>query len=818
MYKWWSPLARVVAAAGAVCLASGVARAQDLVDAAVNLPAGAPRSPVVAAVLAEQPPDIDGRLDDRVWRSATRVTRFVQQRPFEGNPASEQTLVLIAYDSEAIFLGVRASYSDPGAVRANRVDRDQLWRDDTVSVLFDPFLDEQRGYLFAVNGYGVQGDALLSAGGGGRRGGGSGGGGGAGRGGGSPGDSSWDALFASAGRLTESGWTAELAIPFKSLRYPGSTDGAVQRWGFQIQRSIQSKNENDVWAPVSRDVPGLLRQLGTLTGLRDISRSHNFEIQPTFTAIHTASLEEAGRGYATDGVHEAGANVKYGITPNLIFDATFNPDFSQIESDRPQIETNQRFPLFFPEQRPFFLEGQEAFDLRSPVRAIHTRTIVAPRYGAKISGKMGRTLLGVLVADDEAPGRVDDPTDPAFGRSAQVLLARARYDVYANSYVGAVVTDREFVDTFSRLAGVDGSFQFGVNRRLAVTAMTSKRRDGDGIGHAGHLFNADFQQRGRHLSYSLSHAVVDPGFGTDLGFVRRTDTRRTQGDVSYRWWPSTWILNWGPRVQAERIDDHLGIEQQNSLQGGVNVQFANNIDLNADYENGMERYLDVDFPTSKWTIGGGIATSRAISFRGRLERGRQIRFVDDPFLGTSTQISASVTVRPISRLQSEITLDSSGFVDRRTNQQEFDIEIWRALTTFQFSDRLLARNITQYDTYEKSFDLNLLLTYRVNAGTALYIGYDDHYQAGNRVDPLIFPTRLWRRTNRALFTKVQYLFRYLSLDAVGPSDIGAVMTGIAADALGVSAAMRLVAAVTCASGVIVAVRMTESARRSPKVP
>ncbi len=748
-------LLRAVAVAGS-CVFGHVALAQTLAGGrGAASPTGAP---VVSAVRAEVPPVIDGRLDDRAWQIAARITDFVQQRPSEGAPASEQTVVLIAYDSQAIFLGVRANYSDPGERRANRSDRDQLWNDDTVSVLFDPFLDQQRAYLFAVNGYGVQGDALLSAGRGGR--GGRGGGGGGGPGGGGPGDSSWDALFASAGRLNEDGWTAELAIPFKSLRYPGSTDGAVQRWGFQIQRSIQSKDENDVWAPVSRDVPGLLRQMGTLTGLREISRSHNFEVQPTFTAIQSASLDSTDGVYATDGVNEGGANVKYGITPNLIFDATFNPDFSQIESDRPQIEVNQRFPLFFPEQRPFFLEGQEVFDIRSPVRAIHTRTIVSPRYGAKISGKVGRTLLGVVVADDEAPGRVDDPTDPAYGQSAQVLLARARYDVYPNSYVGAVVTDREFLDSFSRLAGVDGSFQFGQNRRLDLTALSSRRRDIEGLSSSGQLFHTEFQQQGRHLRFSLSHSIVDPGFGTDLGFIRRTDTRRSRADVSYRWWPNTWILNWGPRLEVERIGDHFGIEQQNSVQEGVNMQFARNISVNADYERGMERYVDVDFPISQWSIGGSVATSRAISFRGRIERGRQIRFVDDPFLGTSMGTEASLVVRPFSRLQSELTLSSSRFVDPRTNLEEFDVKLWRARTTFQFSDRLRLRNITQYDTSEESVDLNVLLTYRVNAGTAVYLGYDDHYRQGDRIDPLIFPNSVWRRTNRAIFTKVQYLFRY----------------------------------------------------------
>jgi hypothetical protein len=751
------------------------------VNADSPAPAGAP---VVSAVRATEQPLIDGRLDDRVWEVAARIDQFVQRMPREGEPATEETEVLIAYDSDAMFFGIRVHYSDIGLVRANRGDRDQLWNDDTVQILFDPFLDQQRAYTFAVNGYGVQGDALVQAGGGNRggggggggRGGGRGGGGGGGRGSGPPGDTSWDALFDSAAQLNGTGWTAEMSIPFKSLRYPGAADGAVQRWGFQIQRSIQSKNETVVWAPVSRDIPGLLRQLGTLTGLQNLSSSRNFEIQPTATAVHAATLDEETGARSSDRVGEGGVNVKYGITPNMTLDATFNPDFSQIESDRPQIETNQRFPLFFSEQRPFFLEGQEAFNVQSPVRAIHTRTIVDPRYGAKITGKMGRTLLGFLVADDEAPGKLDDPSEPGYGQTAQIVMGRARYDLYPNSYLGAVFTDREFADTFSRLGGVDGTFQFGLNRSLDFTFMTSSRRGPledddeeddaaspgahDLVDRAGNLFNIEFQQFGRNLRYSLGYESLDPEFGTDLGFVRRTDTRQVQGEIGYRFWPESWILNWGPSVDVQRLYDHEGVEQEHSVQPGVNFQFANNVSLNVNYERGMERYEDIDFGVSRLFVFGGISASRRISFNMMFSRGQQIRFVDDPFTGTSTTMNASVTLRPISRLQSEVGLTTSRFINPFTKGEEFDVKILRALTTFQFSQRMLVRNITQYDTDDKTFDLNLLMTYRVNAGTAFYVGYDDHYQQGERIDPLLFPNRDWQRTNRAVFTKLQYLFRY----------------------------------------------------------
>ena len=365
--------------------------------------------PSVTVARADLPPTIDGQLDDPIWQQAAVVTEFVQANPVEGAPATEDTEVYIAFDSTHLYVGMHAHYSDPGMVRANRVDRDQTIGDDTISVYFDTFLDQQRAYVFTLNGYGVQGDSLM---GGGRGGGFRGGPGGMPRG-----DSSWDALFDSGGSIVDDGWTAEMAIPFKSLRYP-STGGAPHRWGFQIARSIRGKDEAVVWAPVSRDVSGFLPQMGLLDGLSNLSTSRNLEILPTFTAVQVGSLNTTTGGFGEARQPEGGINLKYGVTSNLTLGFTYNPDFSQIESDRPQIEVNRRFPLFFSELRPFFLEGQEVFDVAGPVNFVHTRTIVDPRFGGKLTGKAGRTTLGVLVANDEAPGKVDDPTDRAFGQTA----------------------------------------------------------------------------------------------------------------------------------------------------------------------------------------------------------------------------------------------------------------------------------------------------------------------------------------------------------------------------------------------------------------
>jgi hypothetical protein len=760
--------------------------------------------PTVSIVRATEPPDIDGRIDDAVWRTAARVTQFVQQRPLEGAPATEQTEVYVAYDSQNLYFAIHAHYSDPGLIRANRVDRDQTARDDTVRLYFDPFLDQQRAYVFSVNGYGVQSDSIMISGdtfgafgslapgvgpgattgphaaivngprgttagtgfwqrlmkriqpqnhtsGGARS--------------GLPGDASWDALFESSGRLVEDGWTAEIAIPFKSLRYPGRQPNEPHRWGLQIERTIDSKDESVVWAPISRNVMGMLRQMGVVEGMTNLSTSRNLEFLPTFTAIGAEAIERAGDAHHQhdhgDGLAEGALNVKYGLTPNLVFDFTYNPDFSQIESDRPQIEVNQRFAVFYPELRPFFLEGQEIYQVEAPfpLALVHTRTLVDPRFGAKLTGKVGRTSIGFMVADDEAPGKVDDPRSPLFDRSARVVLGRVRYDLYSESHIGAIVTDREFLDSYSRVGGLDGVFRLGANHRVSFSAISSDRQGVAGERATGTLVDFRLRKEGRHVVYDVRHNEIDPQFGSDLGFIQRTDQKQSFAQFSYRFWPETWLINWEPRLQYERNYDYAGVLQDERVAGRLNFQFANNIQIYTNLNRDMERYAGVDFWKTRYNVGWNMNTSRRFGFGGSIWHGDQIRFVDNPFLGADRQVNLVMNVRPFSRLESEVNVNTLSFNDVRTDTEVLDVKIFRSRTTFQFTNRLLARNIIEYNTFDRTLGANVLLTYRVNAGTVFFIGYDDHYREGRRINELMYPTGSLLRENRAVFTKLQYLFR-----------------------------------------------------------
>ena len=722
--------------------------------------------PTVRPTRIDQPPIIDGVLDDAIWTRSTVITDFVQQAPLDGAAATEQTRVLVAYDSQNLYLGFQVRYTDPAILRANRVDRDQAGQDDLMTVYLDPFLDQQRAYVFDVNGYGVQGDGIvLTNTSGGSRGRGRTSGGGSGRVGIPGTDRSWDALFFTEATLVEDGYTAEMAIPFKSLRYPQPEAGAAHRWGFQIVRAIGGKNdERDVWSPMSRDVAGFLAQMGIMEGMTEVSTSRNLELLPTVTALRFESLDETNGDTTTDLTPEAGLNIKYGVSSNLTADITFNPDFSQIETDLPQVAVNQRFPLFFPELRPFFLEGQEIFQVFSPLNWLNTRTIVDPRYGAKLTGKVGRTAVGLLVANDAAPGRGRDATDPAAGKNAQVFVGRARYDFYPESYVGTLVTDRQFLDGYSRAAGVDAQFRLGRTGQLNFIGFQTLNRAQDGTETSGPAWAVFLQKNGRNLRLSTLNGSTDPDLRTDLGFVRRVDTRSHRHTVGYRWWSEGWLINWGPRFTYERIWDFDWIAQDERFDTGLDFTFARNVTAGLVAERALERFAGVNFRKSTYGVRTSVNASRRVGVSGRLDWGDQIFFSDQPFLGRGARVGLNITMRPVARLQTDMDLTTSRLVDTRGgNLEVFDIKLIRALTTFQFTERLLLRNITQYDTFAKTLRLNILATYRINAGTAFFLGYDDHYRQRDQFESFDDEVRLATdllRTNRAVFTKLQYLFRY----------------------------------------------------------
>jgi hypothetical protein len=466
-------------------------------------------SPVVTIPRIEAEIRVDGRLDEPVWAEATRLGGFSQYQPVDGRPAEERTDVLVWYSPTAIHFGIVAYDRNPGSIHASVSDRDNIANDDNVTIYLDTFNDRRRAFFFGVNPLGVQDDGVRSEGAGTA----------AGSLGGGSVDRNPDFIYQSKGMVTDSGYVVEVRIPFKSLRFPG---GGAQRWGLNIVRDVKRTGSEDTWTDARRANASFLTQSGTIDGLHDLHRGVVAEIQPFVTAAASGAVDpESGRFSRGDVDPSAGANLKLGFT-NMALDATVNPDFSQVESDAGLVTINERFALFLPERRPFFLEGIELFS--TPNQLVYTRQVVDPVAGAKLTGKFGKLNVAYLGAVDDA-----GPDNALFN------IARLRRDLRGTSAAGLTYTDRIEGDNYNRVLAGDARIVFGRLYFLQGQLGGSWTRDAAGTRNAP-VVEAEFDRTGRAWGFNYQLNALGEGFETRSGFVPRNNIVSLHGFNRLSWY------------------------------------------------------------------------------------------------------------------------------------------------------------------------------------------------------------------------------------------------------------------------------------------
>ncbi len=463
-------------------------------DPAVVPGAGAP---AVAVPRLDAAIQIDGVLDEPAWGRAVRLTGFHQFQPVDGRAAEEETEVLVWYAPNAIHFGIVARDRLPGTIRATVADRDNLGSDDRVTIYLDTFNDRRRAFFFTVNPLGAQEDGVRSEGGvvsAGNLSGGSV-------------DRNPDFYFKSRGRLTDQGYEVEIRIPFKSLRFPARAD---QQWGLNVVRDVPRTGHQYTWTDVRRASASFLAQSATITGLHDLERGIVTEVQPFVTAMSEGVRDLGTGGFDRDGVDPSvGANLRIGLT-SVSLDGTVNPDFSQVESDVSLVTVNERFALFFPEKRPFFLEGIELFG--TPNQLIYTRQIEDPIAGGKITGKFGAWGVAHLTAVDE----------PLGGGDAVFNVTRVRRDLGANSLAGLTFTDRRQGGDHNTVLAGDARLVFA--RLYFVEAQIGGSWTGSDAGTlAAPLWKVEFDRTGRSWGFNYLLGGIGEEFQARAGFVPRND-------------------------------------------------------------------------------------------------------------------------------------------------------------------------------------------------------------------------------------------------------------------------------------------------------
>lgn len=740
---------------------------------------------------------IDGKLDELVWSGAARLVDFSQYQPVDGRPAVEPTEVLVWYAPDAIYFGIRARELHGDVVRATRANRDNISSEDNIQILLDTFNSSRLAFLFGVNPLGVQQDGTRSDQFGG------GAGGRSATGGGSQEmnplegnvDLNPDYAFESRGRLVDGGYEVEIRIPFKSLRYQ---DRAVQTWGINVLRRVQHSGYQDSWTPAIRGRASFLGQSGTLEELRDLRRGLVLELTPTATARLDGARVPTGGSWRYQEAGELGGDVRWGIRQNLSLNGTWNPDFSQVEADVGQVLLNERFALFYPEKRPFFLEGLELFD--TPSQLIYTRRIVAPRAGVKLGGKLGRTQVAALTAaDDESYSRTGDHT-PVFG------VVRIRSDFGGNSTVGAVLTDREDGRDHSRLAGADVRLYHSQLYYLELQAVQSWS-DSAGTQQSGPLLMATWDRTGRAWGFHYTARAVGPEFQAVSGFVNRTGIIELNAfnRLSIYGAPEALLQTGTAFVGINRLWDysHPGA---GPIEGGESVSPSARLrggwQLSGSFGRSFFSYDPRQY--TSYTVQNGIGGQPPVlpfeipgpernqwsgSFRvttptfRRFTATASVALARVPIFreaapGSSRRLDASLDLRPTAALRTTLQF-SRLTISRRRDGSRFSAEtIPRVKLEYQVSPALFLRFVGQYaararkpledregrpiliggqldaGTIQNEFRMDWLFSYRPTPGTLVYLGYGATLE---EADHFRFATL--DRTADGFFGKVSYLFR-----------------------------------------------------------
>jgi hypothetical protein len=546
--------------------------------------------------LFSKPPVLDGKLDDDVWKSAAVFRDFHQWRPSDTSAASARTEVFAGYDARFIYFAFHA-YDDPSKVRASVAKRDSIFDDDTIGLLLDTFNDRRRAYELFFNPLGIQQDGFLTEGG--------------------NDDFSVDIVMESKGSLTADGYTVEVAIPFKSLRYEA---GKGKLWGVHFLRQIKHVNgEQDSWMPISKDQSGLLSQAGHLTGLDGISTERTLELIPSLTLSETgkrkapvtlAQIAEGGRFVNEPIKFDPGLTGKYSLTPQMTLDFAINPDFAQVESDQLVVTANQRFPIFFDEKRPFFLEGIDIF--RTQIAAVHTRTIIDPDYAVKLTGKVGRNTIGLLLASDNGPGNFNEDerataSPRLLDKNAAVGILRLKRDIgQADSFIGFLGTYRRFVDTSNQVAGFDGRLRLNKVTTFSWQALGTRSRraffypeQGQTLDRRenGFIYAVNYNQDGRHFGHEFSAVGRTRYYRADVGFNRRTNTNGFNWFIRYNSEPKpkALLISWRVYTDFSADFDWQGRSQNFNNETQFQVNLKRETFLGVGIDKGYERVMESEF-------------------------------------------------------------------------------------------------------------------------------------------------------------------------------------------------------------------------------
>lgn len=700
---------------------------------------------------------IDGVLDDEIWQEALKLELKYEVNPGENIEALVKTEAFFAYTRQYLYIAFRAYDPDPSAIRANISERDKVVRNDFVGVVLDTFNDSRNSYSFLCNPYGVQSDYIDSIDGG---------------------NANWDAIWYSAGKITAEGYNVEIAIPFSSIRFQRIKGDQI--WGVDAVR-VYPRNSSRLLGlfPRDRNNNCYMCQAEKLIGFSGISREKNIEIDPTISGHSTQQRESFpnGKFEKKDSKVEPGVTAHWSFTPNLTLSAAANPDFSNIEADVAQLDINKQFALFYPEKRPFFLEGADIFATRYNI--VYTRSLADPIGGIKITGKEGPHALGFFSVYDNItnlliPGS-QSSTWTALDCKTFGSALRYRRDIGKASNIGMVASDREGSgnDYFNRTFGFDGNLRLTQKDRIMFQFLGSQTRYPGNISTRygqptdafwGAAYDVNYLHSTRSFNWFFDYQVINPDFRADLGFIFQVDYRNTSGGFSYFWRrkPGSWFtfINIGSSYTLEKNHANNLLFQALKLQANYIGPLQTFLDLNVNI--GKRGFMGIEFDENFFSGDIGFIPSQSLALMIAVKAGDQIDTYNvQP--GKVLALSPILRMKAGTHLAMDITHDYEKFVvdDGRL----YTANLTNLKVVYQFDKRTFLRTILQYADHKFNAALypfaitpryrhlfsQILFSYTINPQTVLFIGYSDDHYGYQWID--------LTQNNRTIFVKLGYALR-----------------------------------------------------------
>jgi len=684
-------------------------------------------NPTLRIIRVSQPLQFDNFRDGADLPDRTRaaaVTGFRQRDPGDGNAVSAPTTAYLSYDDDNLYV-LFVCKDDPAKVRATLANREDVHNDDGVAVYLDTFHDRKRAYVFWANPLGVQLDGIMTEG--------------------QDDDYSFDTVWQSEGHLTPEGYVVRFAIPFRSLRFASS---AAQSWGIALGRFIRRYNEESYWPHITKRLAGFVPQFATLEGLQDIVPGRNVRLNPYGAFTGARFLDTSVPEFRREDDPRIGLDTKAVLGGALTLDGTVNPDFSQVESDQPQVTINERFEVFFPEKRPFFIENAGYF--QTPVNLFFSRRIADPGKGMRLTGKVGRWAVGAIGTNDRAPGATLGARPVEIGaQSAGIGVVRVQRDFGGESTVGMLATDRSLAGGSNGVVSADTRLKLTKNWFFSGQVMATRTRDTGGARSSGTGWYANLLRNGRNLDYSATYLDLSPSFETQLGFVKRVGIRQFDQELQILRRPKGPVLRFGPTFTTSLDWDPQGRLLDRSLGASFEVKLARETKFVAGGEQAFEFFNGLPFNTHRMTVTFQSEWLKWLAWSAKVGLGTAVNHKPPkglaPYLADAEDGSVGLTFRPMRALR----LDHTFLYERLTTpgapaagdspKRILTNRILREKLNYQFTRLLSFRAIVDYSTVDRDSTLSrvepahrwgadLLFTYLVNPGTALYMGYSDRYE------------------------------------------------------------------------------------------